>query len=63
MLSFAAMLATTYAERFLGSTKYTPLAVSESGTRSDRPRAGGGQRARRPETAGRNLRRVDGRHS
>jgi len=57
------MLATTYAERFLGSTKYTPLAVSESGTRSDRPRAGGGQRARRPETAGRNLRRVDGRHS
>jgi len=57
------MLATTYAERFLGSIKYTPLASCESGTRSDRPRGGGDQRARRSQAAGRNLRRVVGRRA
>src|SRR5271163_3339485 len=63
MLSFAAMLATTYAERFLGSIKYTLLAISESGPRSDRPHGGGGRRARRPETTARNLRREAGRRA
>jgi hypothetical protein len=39
MLSFAAMLATTYAERLLGSIKYTLLAISESDFRAaGRPR-------------------------